>query len=148
VHPDLEAWIADVGSFDPHSRVVQPSLEDFPLSAVCARVDVRGRKMPFALEPMTYLVDYASLHTNPRTLPDPDKVPDLFENHFPEGSQLLLSFFSDRALTLGLWALTDFWNQPWLDQFTAVVLPDFSAFSDDPWPQSLLGERMHQVFAE
>lgn len=147
-HPDLEAWIADVGSFDPHSRVTQPAVADFPLSTICARVDVRGNKMPFELEPMSYLIDYASLHSNPRALPEPDGVKNLFDNHFPEGSQLLLSFFSERPLTLGLWALTDFWNHPFLDQFTAVILPDFSAFSDDPWPQSLLGERMHQVFAE
>lgn len=147
-HPELEAWIGDVGGFDPRSMVSQPPIEEWPLSAVCARVAPGGNKMPFPLEPMTYMIDYGSIHTNPRALPDPERVRDYRENHFPEGSQLLLSFFGERALTVGLWALTEFWRQPWLDQFTGVILPDFSAFSDDPWPQSLIGERMHQVFAE
>ena len=147
-HPDLGAWIGDVGSFDPHSKIVQPIAADWPLSAIAARVAVQGNKMPYQLEPMTYLIDYDSLHSDSRCLPDPGSVKDLFKNHFPEGSQLLLSFFGNRQLTLGLWALTDFWRQPFLDQFTAIIMPDFSAFSDDPWPQSLIGERMHQVFAE
>ena len=49
---------------------------------------------------------------------------------------------------LGLWTLREFWYSPFLNNFSGIILPDFSAFSDDPWPQSLFGERMQQIFGQ
>jgi len=147
-HPELEAWLGDVGGLDPRARISQPPLEDWPLTAVMARIDARPGGMPFELPEMTYLVDYASFHSDPHSLPNDPRVHDMKERLFPERSSLILSFFNNHMLKLGLWPQPDFWYQEWLDQFTAVLLPDFSAFSDDPVPQSLLGERMHQIFGE
>jgi hypothetical protein len=148
-HPDLELWLNDLSGFDPRTSLTQPPSSEWPLSGIASRVSITNSGIPFAVEPNTYLVDYASLHNNPRTLPDPENYKKLIgENFFPEGSQLLLSFFGERALTLGLWVQPAFWSHPMLDQFTAIIMPDFSAFSDDPWPQSLIGERMHQIFAD
>jgi len=42
----------------------------------------------------------------------------------------------------------EFWYAPFLDQFDGIVMPDFSAYSDDPLPQMLFGERMMQMFAQ
>lgn len=147
VHPDIELWLGDVGSFDPRSQVVQPPLSEWPFSAVMPRIVVYGEKLAFPLDPMTYVIFYKDLHSNPRTLPSRPWVSRLKER-FPEGTQLVLSFLAGRALINGLWAQTEFWQAEFLRQFDAVVIPDFSAFSDDPVPQSLLGERMHQIFAQ
>lgn len=148
IDPNLEAWIADVGSFDPRAEVVQPPAAEWPLTRVVPRVSVAGRKMAFPLDPMTYLIDYGELHSNPHTLPDPEHYKRLCPNHLPEGSQAILTMMSRRALQLGLWVQPDFWQHPFLDQFAAIQIPDFSVFIDDPKPQLLLGERMRQIFAE
>ena len=146
-HPELEAWLGDVGGFDPRSALSQPALSEWPLSAIIPRLSVWGEQLPFPLDPATYVIDYTYLHSNPRTLPERAWVMRLRER-FPEGAKLILAFFGNRALTLGLWPQIEFWHHPFLDQFDAVLMPDFSAFSDDPTPQYLLGERMQQVFAQ
>jgi hypothetical protein len=146
-HPELDQWLGDVGSYDPRAAVTQPALSEWPFSAICPRIVVWGQELAFPLEPATYVIDYPYLHSNPQTLPAREWVLRL-RDRFPDGSRLLLSFFGNRALTLGLWTLTDFWYHPFLDQFDGVILPDFSAFSDDPVPQYLLGERMQQIFAQ
>lgn len=146
-HPELDQWLGDVGSFDPRGNVVQPALSKWEFSAVCPRIVVWGENLDFPLEAATYVIDYPYLHSNPRTLPSREWVLKL-KDRFPPGTKLLLSFFGDRSLTLGLWTQTDFWFHPFLDQFDGVILPDFSAYSDDPVPQYLLGERMQQIFGQ
>ena len=146
VHPEMEFWLGDVGSYDPRAQMRQPAIQDWPMTAIVPQIVVWGEKMPFPVPPMTYVIAYRYLHSNPQTLPERGWVMRLRER-FPEGSQLILFFFHSHKLKLGLWGLTDFWYHPFLDQFDAVIMPDFSAFSDDPVPQYLLGERMQQIFA-
>jgi len=144
---ELEVWINQVGGFDPHSKIIQPPLAESPMSGVIPRMIARGEKLPYPLSPGTYIVDYPSLNSNASKLPERSWVPDLKER-FPDDSKLLLSFFGSRSLTVGLWVLTGFWRAEFLSQFDGVLLPDFSNFADDSWPQSLIGERMMQVFGE
>jgi hypothetical protein len=149
VHPDIEVWIGDVGGFDPRSRIVQPPRKDWPLSTVGARVDARNTPMPFDLPEMTYFVDYNSFHKDDREGPPAGGLADtLKERLFPENSQLILTFYNDRFQKLSLWSLPEFWNLPFLDQFDAVLIPDFHVYCNDPVPKYLIGERIHQVFSE
>jgi hypothetical protein len=145
-HPELENWLGDVGSFDPRARIKQPRFSEFPMSAITPRIVVWGSELAFPLLPGSFMLDYRYLHSNPHELPSRPWVLNI-RDRFPEGSNLLLSFFGGRALKLGLWTLQDFWYHPFLDNFQAVVLPDFSYYSDDPIPQYLIGERMMQIFA-
>lgn len=144
-HPDLDFWLQDVGSLDPRARIRQPITSDWPMTAVIPRVDVSGGKLRFPLEPATYIIDYPVINQRAHELPQRPWVQNIGEL-FPDGSQLLLSFLGSRKLTLGLWSLDGFWQADFLDQFEAVILPDFAAFSNDPTFQYLLGERMQQIF--
>lgn len=147
VHPDLELWLGDVKGLDPRSKVTQPPMSEWPLTTIIPRISVWGEELPFPLDPGAYSIDYHYLHSNPQTLPEREWVTRL-KDRFPDGTSLILGFFGNRALTLGLWTQVQFWHHPFLDQFDAVMLPDFSAFSDDPIPQYLIGERMLQIFGE
>jgi Domain of unknown function (DUF4417) len=152
-HPELEGWLGDVGSFDARVRINQPPASQWPMSKIIPRMALWGESLPFEIEPGTYMIDYLSLNSDPTSTPTRDWVPRLRER-FPEGSRLILSFFGPegargrRPLIIGLWTLRDFWYAPFLDQFDGVVLPDFSAYSDDPLPQMLFGERQAQIFAQ
>lgn len=144
-HPALEDWLGDVRSFDPRTRAKQPPMEEWPLTAVMPQVIIRQNTgTPFEFEPMSYIVNFETFHSNPTTLPTDLRL----KEHLPEGSRLFLAWFGARKFINGLWAQTDFWYQPWIDQFDGFLMPDFSAFSDDPAPQYLIGERMMQIFAE
>jgi hypothetical protein len=151
--PELEGWLGDIGSFDPHARLVQPPPSEWPLSLVVPRMTIWGESLPFEIQPATYMIDYLSLNSDPKSLPTRPWVNNLRER-FPEGSRLLLSFFGPegphgrRPLINGLWEQRDFWFAPFLDQFDATVLPDFDVYSDSPKPQSLVGERQAQMFAQ
>jgi len=155
-HPELEGWLGDVGSFDPHSRLQQAPASQWPISAIIPRMTIWGAKLPFALEPATYMLDYLSLNSDPHAPPSRQWVSQLREC-FPEGSRLILSFFGPSGpgpgsrvpLTLGLWTLQSaFWSAPFLKQFDALVSPGFSPYSDDTFPQMLFGERMDQIFGQ
>lgn len=143
-HPRLEDWLGDVRSFDPRAKVTQPAPEKWPLTAVMPQIIIRQGGAPFELEPMSYIVNFETFHSNAMTLPSELHL----REHLPAGAGLYLAWFGARKFINGLWAQTDFWFQPWLDQFDGFLMPDFSAFSDDPAPQYLLGERMMQIFAE
>jgi hypothetical protein len=148
-HPELEEWLGDVSGLDARARVRQPDVKDWPLSTIIARVDARKEGMPFALPEMTYFLDYNSFHSSHVEGPRPGgDVDELRERLFPENSQVILSFYNDLKQKKGLWSLLNFWDLPFLDQFDAVLLPDFSAYSSDPNVQYMIGERMMQVFAE
>jgi hypothetical protein len=145
-HPLLQAWLGDILSFDPRSQITQKPLREWPMTAIAPRVGVSGSRAAFPLQPMTYMIEYGELHRNPLSVPL--EIKQLVPDYMPEGSRPILVFFGKREIVDGLWALTDFWEKEWLNQFDAIVAPDFSAFSDDPKPQSLIGERMQQIFAE
>src|ERR1017187_46318 len=125
-HPELEGWLGDVRSYDPQARVTQPSLSKWPFTGVVPRVSVSAN-LRFPLAPATYMIDYAELNSNPTVVAVRPWVENL-KAQFPEGSDLLLSFFGNRNLVLGLWTQLDFWYAPFLDNFTGIILPDFSAF--------------------
>jgi hypothetical protein len=147
-HPDLEQWLGNVGSFDPRMMIKQPPASEWPLSAVIAQIQVWGNKLPYPLpENLTCLVNYEDLAPNPHTPPTDERIINLRER-FDPSHKLILGFFGEHRYKLGLWTMETFWHEPFLDNFDAVLMPDFSAFSDDPIPQSLLGERMLQIFAE
>lgn len=145
-HPDIEPWIGNVGGFDPHVDVVQPPRSQWPISGVVARVDARSGSMPFELPEMTYFVDYSSFHSNPAELPSGPMVETIKERLFPEGARLVLTFYNDMRLKHSLWTHMNFFEQPFLDQFDATLLPDFSAYCNDTTPQYLIGERQLQIF--
>ena len=147
-HPDMEAWLANVRSFDARLHMRQPELSQWPLSKVIAQIQIWGSKLPYELpKGLSCLVNYEDLAPNPNTPPRADRALHLRER-FGEDSELLLGFFGDHRYNMGLWPQESFWHEPFLDNFTGIVVPGFSAFSDDPIPQSLLGERMLQIFAE
>jgi hypothetical protein len=145
-HPELENWLGDVGSLDSRTTAKQPPRSEWPLTSIIPRMVVWGQDLAFPLKPGSFMIDYRYLHSNPHELPNRPWVNNI-KDRFPDGSKLMLSFFNGRALALGLWTLTDFWYHPFLDNFDAIVLPEFSAYSDDPKPQSMIGERMMQIFA-
>lgn len=147
VHPSLEPWIGNVFGFDMHSPVRQPPREEWPLSTVACRVDYTGRKPAFELPEMTYFVDYSSFHSDPATMPTKESIEGIRGEFFPENAKLVLTFYNRPDLKLSLWTHLDFFRQPFLDYFDAVLMPDFSAYSNDPTPQYLIGERQMQVFA-
>ena len=147
-HPHMEAWLANVRSFDARMTVRQPPLSEWPLSKIIAQIQIWGTKLPYPLpEGITCLVNYDDLAPNPSTPPRNDRAINIRER-FDDSSELLLGFFGDHRYNMGLWPQESFWHEPFLDNFTGIVVPGFSAFSDDPVPQSLLGERMLQMFAE
>jgi hypothetical protein len=148
VHPDLESWLKDIGSFDPRADIVQTPVDDLPMTPVIARMKVPGGRLMYPVNPMTFMVDYGELNQRADSLPQREWVDGLRDLTFPEGSDLLLSFFGNRAMTLGLWSLIEFVDAPFLSQFAGIVLPDFSAFSDDTTFQYLTGERMQQIFGQ
>lgn len=148
VHPDMEAWLANVRSFDGRMLIRQPAIGEWPISKIIAQVQIWGTKLPYALpKGITCLVNYEDLAPNPQTPPRNDKALNL-RDRFDDSSDLLLGFFGDHRYNMGLWPQEGFWHEPFLDNFAGVVVPGFSAFSDDPIPQSLLGERMLQIFVE
>lgn len=147
VHPELEIWINQVSGFDPRSKIIQTPLPDLPMSAVIPRILGKGGGLPFSMDKGTYIVDYPSMNSAPDKPPEREWVPSFKQDSLPEGSQLLLSFFGSRKLTMGLWTIQGFWDHPFMKQFDGVMMPDFSCFADDPKPQSLFGERMMQIFA-
>lgn len=147
-HPDLESWVREVGGFDPRLRIAQPPLADWPLPRVIPRVRPGRSFPPFALPGGAYGIDYVDVNASLRRLPTLDWVFDLKER-FPEGSFLMLDFIGKHEHIEPLWMFgSEFWEHPFLDSFDAVIIPEFSAFLDDPRPQYLVGERKKQVFAE
>ena len=146
-HPQIEAWVGQVAGFDPHSRITQPKLKDWPMTGIIPRLSIWGDSLPFEVPQATYSIDYSYLHSSPTTMPERETAYGLRER-FPEGSKLLLAFFNSRPQVIALWSLMEFWGHRFLDQFDAVLLPDFSAFSNDPMPQYLVGERQMQIFGE
>jgi hypothetical protein len=140
-------WIAQVYGFDPRGFINQPPLSEFPMTAVIPRFSARGEELPYPVPQGTYIVDYPSINSNPHKSPERIWAPKI-KDSLPDGSQLLLSFFGSRPLTAGLWALNDFWQTEFIEQFDGILMPDFSNFADDSRPQSLIGERMMQVFAQ
>lgn len=145
-HPDLDGWLADLRGFDPQGKINQPPLDEWEFHGVMARFSVWGEKLPYEVAPGTFVIDYNNLASRPGEPPTKPWVMNLRER-FPEGSKLILAFFNDRDMTWGLWPMGHtFWSHPFLDQFDGILLPDFSCFSDDPVPQSLLGERTQQIF--
>lgn len=144
-HPNVEAWLADVQGFDPRAIVKQPPMKDMPLSIVIPQVSpLSNGTFKFPLNKATYIVNAMDYQSNPHTLPE--KIIGIKKN-LPEGSQLYMNWFGPREYIQGLWTLIEFWEAEALDEFDGLFMPDFSAFSDDPVPQYLLGERMQQVFA-
>lgn len=147
-HPFLEKKISEVRSFDPHSRVTQKSLQDWQMSAIIPRLSVWGDSLPFEIpKECTYSIDYHYLHSNPLSLPDRENALNLRER-FSDETHLMLAFFNDRKLVEGLWQPLGFWHHPFVKQFDSVIMPDFSAFNNDPVVQYLYGERQMQIFAE
>jgi len=146
-HTHMEIFLNEVGGYDPRTRINQPPASELPLSAVIPRLSLRGEKLPYPLRKGSYIVDYPSINSNPRKLPERAWAPRL-RDRFEDDTQLLLSFFGNHKVVRGLWTMTEFWYHPFISQFDAILLPDFSAFSNDSWPQSLHGERMHQIFGE
>jgi hypothetical protein len=145
VHPELDEWLQSLGSFDPRAAIEQPQ---FDLSAVMPRIGVSGTKMRFPLKPMNYVINYSDIHSNAAQAPDPVAFKKLVPQYIPKGRKPILAFFGGRHLTKGLPSISDWWEGKFLDQFEAVMLPDFSAFMTDPKPQVLLGERLTQIFGE
>ena len=145
-NPLLSAWLEDVRCFDPRAQVQQKSRDEWPLQAIIPRISVWGTKLPFPLQVGTYLIDYRYLNSRFNQPPSREWVQTLKER-FPEGSQLNLGFFGNAELNWNLWGQgRGFWEAPFLEQFVAVIVPDFAAYGDDPIPESLLGERMVQIF--
>lgn len=149
-HPDLELWLDNVGGFDPRCRMEQLPIDEWPLPRGIPRVRLAKKFPPFDLPVGAYAVDYQNLNASTRRLPLEDAwVSTEVRQKFPEGSFLILDFVGEHRLIEPLWAYgREFWEHPFLDQFDAVVIPEFSTFVDDPKPQYLIGERMKQIFAQ
>jgi hypothetical protein len=143
----LGDWLRQLHSFDSHAEINQPDADEWPLSGVIGNVwptKVKGRPFPFA--PGTYLIDYQHLASRPGKPPTKAWVNEL-RSFFPEGSTLLLGFFGGkRELTTSLWAQRGFWDEAFLDQFDAIIGPDFGSYCNLPTPQIFIGERMQQIF--
>jgi hypothetical protein len=146
-YPRLQEWIEQVYGFDPRGFINQPPVSQWPMTAVIPRLAVSGAELAYPLPVGTYALDYHRLNSNPHQPPERDWAPKVLDS-LPEGSNLLLSFFDNRKLVGGLWTIQGFWESEFLDQFAGIIMPDFSNFVDDPYPQALVGERMMQVFAQ
>lgn len=147
-HPRLREWLGDVGSFDPHSAIRQPPPGEWPLSEVLPTVSVRRNLgLPFELDPGCYAIEYAGIAPSTGRLPDAGWARHLRKS-FPAGSKLLLAFFERHApIAAQLWVESEFWAAEFLEGFDYLLLPDFSSYSNDPIPRSLIGERQQQIFA-
>lgn len=147
-HPHLSLAVENLEGFDPRLRFAREQVPRAAMTGVIPRLALGGGgKLSFPLQPATYAIDYGKLGARPG-LPPPHEWASRVREQLPEGSQLLLTFFGDRSLINGLWAHDGFWQEPFLRQFDGVAALNFSAFSDDPLPQTLQGERMDQIFAE
>lgn len=147
-HPLLEALLHNAKSFDPRMDVRQRARSEWPLSKIISQIQIWGDKLPYKLpENLTCIVNYEDLAVNPSTPPRNQRSLRIHDR-FDDSNDLLLGFFGDHEYNAALWTQVDFWSEPFLDNFTGIIIPGFSAFSDDPIPQSLLGERQLQIFAE
>jgi hypothetical protein len=148
-HRNLELYIADVQGFDPRLRLKQPPISEWPLPKVISRVHPSGSFPQWEYpEGGVYAVDYSRVNPGMKTEPTAEWVYDL-KSRLPEGSFTILDFIGKHHYVTNLWSQgPSFWQQPWLDSFDAIIVPEFSAFLDDPRPQYLIGERQKQIFAQ
>lgn len=146
VLPEIETWLTDTMGFDPRSIVKQTPKQEMPLSAVIPQVIPRNNgSFLFPLEEGTYLVNAMNIQPNPMTYPE--RIIGI-KNHLPEGSKLYLAWFGDHDYIETLWTRMDFWDLEFLKEFDGILLPAFSAFSDDPIVQNIIAERQQQIFAQ
>jgi hypothetical protein len=116
----------DVGSLDLWADLRdQPSLS---LPRYVPSVKIQ-QKMRTHLPPWTYTIAINDLI---RSNGHPREVAYCVRDFFPEGSQLILNFFSEDRYLEPIWTRgADFWEAEWLSQFDAIVAVNYSLYLDD-----------------
>lgn len=148
VHPDLPVWLKYLGGGDSEWTCQQRPIEQLPLSRVLPRVVMTGAPHPWPIPQGSYWIDYANFSRHRTRIPDDGWAMNVRER-FPTGSQLVLGPIMDHHVRIAMWNLRyKLWESDFIKQFDAVVCPDFSSYINDPAPQSLLGERMTQIWTE
>lgn len=146
-NPELGQFLHEIGGYDPRARLAQPPVNEWPMSRLIPRVHLERSFPRFPMPAATYAIDYMSMTQSATRFPVADWVNDIRDT-FPENSRLLLNFTGNNAQCQYIWSVgPEFWQQPWLSQFDAIITPEFSTFINDPVPQWLAGERYKQIFA-
>lgn len=149
-HPQMDLWLKIMRGLDPQLRIGQPPADTWPLTRVIPRVIPSKRGLPFTLPEGSYWIDYGAVSASMRHLPERDWTYSIAAQ-FPDPSRVTLGFIGKHLLSRLIFAKRfSLWSHPFFEQFKegGMVVPDFSAWTDDPKPQSLTGERMTQHFAE
>lgn len=148
-HPDSAGFIDEIRGFDHHMSIQQPDPRQWPLPRMIPRVVPSPSFPPFPVPAGWYAIDYEQLSISNKGLPEKEWVLNL-RARFPEGSKLMLTFIGRHHELLEMMWNPDigFWMHPLLDNFDAILTPEFSTFINDPRPQYMFGERQKQIFTE
>lgn len=150
VHPQMELWLKVMRGLDPLLSVSQPPASDWPLTRVVPRVIPSKHGLPFSLPDGPYWIDYGSVSASMNHLPEREWTHSIAQQ-FPDSSRVMLGFIGKHLLSRLIFRRRfSLWAHPFFEQFKTggMVVPDFSAWLNDPKPQALVGERMTQQFAE
>lgn len=149
VHPEIELWLNNVGDLDLRLRISQPPPEEWPLQRFLPRV-VPYRNFPgFDIPVGTYVIAYHKINKSIGRLPNLEWLTGL-KAMFPPGSKLILDFCIPDVYLDPIWSFSkqEFWGHPIMEQFDAIIAPNFSSYIDDPPIQRLLCEKMCTVSAQ
>jgi len=149
-HPQLELWLRMTEGFDPSLKMTQPPADQWPLTRIIPRVMPGKQGIPFTLPMGNYWIDYGEISSSMKHLPDREWTYKATEQ-FPDPNRVTLGYIGKHLLSRLIWRQRfALWSNPFFEQFKegGMVVPDFSAWLDDPRPQALVGERMTQQFAE
>ncbi len=147
-HPRLARQIQALEGLDPVWGFRQAPIDQWPFSRLIARVVPSPDFPQFPLPVGTYWIDYYKITESTLTLPTVTWAAEL-KARLPEGSQLILGPVGPYESRGAEWKLRyELFDSAFLDQFDAVVTPDFSSYLNDPTPHALIAERMTQVWAQ
>lgn len=137
-NPDLEMHLANVGSFDlTPLRVAQRPAKDWELPRYIPKiVPSAGFPLGVDIPKWTYAMSYHTLTQRKDVICDREWVQDL-RKMFPEGSQLILDFFSPDTIVDPIWNMYSqqgipFWDQKVFENFDAIIAVNNSVYIDDP----------------
>lgn len=147
-HPQLADWLRVRGGLEPRWRCEHRPASEWPLSRVIPRVVPSPHFPNWEIPVGTYWFDYPSITGSQTKLPEKGWMLEL-KDRLPEGSTAILGCIGEYQMRVTMWRFHKvIWDHPFIQQFDAVVCPDFSSYLDDPRPQALIGERMTQEFIE
>jgi len=149
-YPQMEQWLKAMNGLDPQLRISQPQAADWPITQVIPRVMPAKKGLPFELPEGNYWIDYGTVSSSMRHLPEREWTNSITAQ-FPDPNKVTLGFIGQHALSRLIWRQRfSLWSHPFFEQFRlgGMVVPDFSAWLNDPKPQALVGMRMSQQFAE